>query len=201
MGILERGLRKSHKLVNRLCYEPFLARSLQIALFCEVCGREIVGRPSRSLVEGVTMIVCKHCAGLGTELPNPVPAQPASRPVFTAKPKPKGERLPREHVESDLVENYSRVIKEAREKVHLSQQDLAMKAKEKLSVIQKIEIGKMEPPIPLTRELEHILHVRLLVPREEIEVPMASLKEDIRGVSVGDVAVVTEEGEDEPDTE
>jgi putative transcription factor len=169
-------------------------------MFCEVCGREIVGRPSRSLVEGVTMIVCSHCAGLGTELPNP-PTRPANRTGFTPKPKPPVGRLPREYVESDLIEDYSRIIKEAREKVKLSQQDLAMKAKAKLSVIQKIEIGKIEPPIPLSRELEHILHVKLLVPREEIDVPFASLNQAVQGVSIGDVAIVKEADEEELDNE
>ena len=145
------------------------------------------------------MIVCKHCAGLGTELPDPVAARPANRPVFTSKPKPPVERLPREYVETDLVEDFPRIIKEAREKIHLSQQDLATKAKEKLSVIQKIEIGRMDPPIPLSRELEHILHVKLLVPRDEIEVPVASLKTSVQGVSVGDVAVIKENGDEDED--
>jgi putative transcription factor len=135
------------------------------------------------------MIVCKHCAGLGTELPNP-PARPTIGTAFASKARPPVGRLPREYVESDLIEDYSRVIKEAREKVKLSQQDLAMKAKAKLSVIQKIEIGKIEPPIPLSRELEHILHVKLLVPREEIEVPIASLNQEVQSVSIGDVAIV-----------
>lgn len=144
------------------------------------------------------MIVCKHCAGLGTELPNP-PPRLATRAAFTPRGKPPVGRLPREYLESDLIENYSRVIKEAREKVKLSQQDLAMKAKAKLSVIQKIEIGRMEPPIPLSRELEHILHVKLLVPREEIEVPIASLNQEVQGVSIGDVAIVKEGDEEELD--
>ena len=142
------------------------------------------------------MIVCKHCASLGTELPNP-PARPTIRTAFAPKARPPVGRLPREYVESDLIEDYSRVIKEAREKVKLSQQDLAMKAKAKLSVIQKIEIGKIEPPIPLSRELEHILHVKLLVPREEIEVPIASLNQEVQGVSIGDIAIVKEGNEDE----
>jgi ribosome-binding protein aMBF1 (putative translation factor) len=53
------------------------------------------------------------------------------------------ERLPKAVEESDLIEEYSRVVKEGREKLGISQQDLAFKAKEKLTVIQKIEIGKM----------------------------------------------------------
>ena len=146
------------------------------------------------------MIVCTHCAGLGTEVPNP--PERVHRPVYTPKPKPPVGRLPREYVESELIEDYSRVIKDAREKVKLSQQDLAMKAKEKLSVIQKIEIGKMEPPIPLSRELEHILHVKLLVPRDEVEVSVTSLKQtDTRGVSIGDIAVVKQGGDEDLDDE
>src|SRR5438445_10641922 len=101
-------------------------------MFCEVCGREIVGRPSRSLVEGVTMIVCKHSAGLGTELPNP-PARPANRAGLSPKPKPVVGRLQREHLEADLAEDYSRVIKEATAQAKLSQQALPMKGKAKLS--------------------------------------------------------------------
>lgn len=159
-------------------------------MFCEVCGREIVGKPARSLVEGATLIVCQQCSSLGTQLPNfpnrssrPVPA-----PSHTRAPI---ERLPKAIEESDLVEEYSTIIKEAREKLGLSQQDLAFKAKEKLTVIQKIEIGKMLPTMRLTKELEHILRVKLLAPREDLEMQVAPRKPPpASGVTLGDVALV-----------
>jgi len=106
------------------------------------------------------------------------------------------ERLPKAVEESDLIEEYSRVIKEGREKLGISQQDLAFKAKEKLTVIQKIEIGKMLPTMRLSKELEHILRVRLLVPREELELPSPPRKASPSPVvTLGDVALVKHRGE------
>jgi putative transcription factor len=101
------------------------------------------------------------------------------------------ERLPKVVEESDLIEEYSRVVKEGREKLGISQQDLAFKAKEKLTVIQKIEIGKMLPTMRLSKELEHILRVRLLVPREELDLPSPPRRAAASPVAtLGDVALV-----------
>lgn len=101
------------------------------------------------------------------------------------------ERLPKLVEESDLIEEYSRVIKEGREKLGISQQDLAFKAKEKLTVIQKIEIGKMSPTMRLSRELEHILRVRLLVPRDELDLPSPPRRASPSPVvTLGDIALV-----------
>ena len=101
------------------------------------------------------------------------------------------ERLPKEVEETDLLEDYPSIVKEAREKMGLSQQDLAFKAKEKLTVIQKIEIGKMLPTMRLSKELEHILRVRLLAPRDEIELPAPPRRPPpTSGVTLGDVALV-----------
>jgi putative transcription factor len=89
------------------------------------------------------------------------------------------------------VDDYPRVVKLAREKMGLSQQDLAFRAKEKLTVIQKIELEKMLPTMRLTRELEHILRVKLLVPKEEVEVPTPSPSlTSSAGATLGDVALV-----------
>jgi putative transcription factor len=106
------------------------------------------------------------------------------------------ERLPKVVEESDLIEEYSRVIKEGREKLGFSQQDLAFKAKEKLTVIQKIEIGKMLPTMRLSKELEHILRVRLLVPREELDLPSPPRRVSPSTVAtLGDVALVKHKGD------
>ena len=159
-------------------------------MFCEICGREIVGKPGRSLVEGATLIVCQQCSSIGTKLPGfpDRPRRPVIAPSHTHAPI---ERLPKAVEESDLIEEYSRVIKEGREKLGISQQDLAFKAKEKLTVIQKIEIGKMLPTMRLSKELEHILRVRLLVPREELDLPSPPRKASQPPiVTLGDVVLV-----------
>jgi len=162
-------------------------------LYCEVCGREIVGKPGRSLVEGATLIVCQSCSSLGKELPGfperrPRAVRLGSVPSHTRTPI---ESLPKAVEDSDLVEDYPRIVKDAREKLHLSQTDLAFKAKEKLTVIQKIELGKIMPTMRLTKELEHILRVKLLAPREELEVSTVPVRQaGPRELTLGDIALV-----------
>ena len=159
-------------------------------MFCEICGREILGKPGRSLVEGATLIVCQQCSSIGTRLPSfpDRPRRPTITPSHTHAPI---ERLPKAVEDSDLVEEYSRVVKEGREKLGITQQDLAFKAKEKLTVIQKIEIGKMLPTMRLSKELEHILRVRLLVPREELDLPSQPRRAAPSPIiTLGDVALV-----------
>jgi len=89
----------------------------------------------------------------------PVPSKPADR------------RAPREVQELDIADNYPQIIQKARRKHDLSQEDLAMKVKERLSVIQKIELGKMVPNMRLAKELEHVLRIKLLVLTSEPPVP------------------------------
>jgi len=80
----------------------------------------------------------------------------------------------------------------------LSQQDLAFKAKEKVTVIQKIEIGKMLPTVRLAKELEHILHVKLLVPAEDFELPVSRMtnRPVSSGMTLGDIALVKNKQKD-----
>jgi putative transcription factor len=161
-------------------------------LFCEICGREIVGKPGRSLVEGARLIVCQQCSDIGTRLPSfpdrPAPHRPLVAPSHTHAPI---EKLPKAVEESDLIEEYPDAVKQARAKLGLSQQDLAFKAKEKVTVIQKIEIGKMLPTMRLAKELEHILRVRLLVPRDELDIPAPPRRQaPSPGVTLGDIALV-----------
>ena len=85
----------------------------------------------------------------------------------------------------DLVDDIAQRVRKNRAKLGLSQEDLAKRVKEKLSVIQKIETGKITPDIRLCRELEHELKVKLLVPHTEIEdVPKGSPPSE---VTLGDI--------------
>ena len=82
-------------------------------------------------------------------------------------------------------------MKDGREKLGLSQTDLAFKAKEKVTVIQKIELGKIVPTMRLTMELEHILRVKLLAPRAELEVSTVPVRQvRPRELTLGDIALV-----------
>lgn len=139
------------------------------------------------------MIVCQSCSTLGKELPGfperrPRAARLGSVPSHTRTPI---DSLPKAVEESDLVDDYPRVVKDGREKLRLSQTDLAFKAKEKVTVIQKIELGKIVPTMRLTMELEHILRVKLLAPRTELEVSTVPVRQvGPRELTLGDIALV-----------
>jgi len=127
------------------------------------------------------MTVCGSCARLGTPYQEPRPEVGVPRTVTTrsaplislhpAPPRPADKRVPRDIQELDLAEKYPQIIQKARRKHKLTQEDLAMKVKERLSIIQKIELGKMVPDMRLARTLEHVLQVKLLVPAAEPPVP------------------------------
>jgi len=105
------------------------------------------------------------------------------------------ESLPKAVEDSDLVEDYSLIVKGAREKLGMSQTDLAVKAREKVTVIQKIELGKMMPTMRLTKELEHILRVKLLAPRGELETSTVPVRQaGPRELTLGDIALVKHKG-------
>ncbi|MEM2981603.1 MAG: multiprotein bridging factor aMBF1 [Candidatus Bathyarchaeia archaeon] len=153
---------------------------------CEVCGSVIHGNPKRIVLEGTRLVVCSECYVLG---------EPDLKPQFepTVKPKPAkaqtirfgSSRLPKEFEELDIVEDFSERIRDAREKMGITQKDLAKMVKERLSIIQKLEVGKMVPDMRLARMLEHALKIKLLTPRSEPEV------EDVEGaeyeLTLGDV--------------
>jgi putative transcription factor len=150
-------------------------------LNCDICGRQIHGKPNRIVVEGAVMTACAECASLGTPYkePRPIPltspiSAPKAMPVVVRRPVPSklAERqAPREVQELDIADNYPQIIQKARRKHDLSQEKLAMKVKEHLSVIQKIELGKIVPNMRLAKELEHVLRIKLLVLTSEPPAP------------------------------
>jgi len=87
------------------------------------------------------------CSNLGEpDITEKYPSRTRRRTLGTpVKKRTSGGRLPREIEELEVAEDFPKMIKEAREKKKMSQQDLARTVKERLSIIQKIELGKMTP--------------------------------------------------------
>ena len=130
------------------------------------------------------MMACESCARMGkpyVEPPRPPPTKPGAISIPTpavtprsAPPRLADGRAPREVRELDLADNYPQVIQKGRRKHDLTQEELAMKVKERLSIIQKIELGKMAPDVRLAKTLEHVLRIKLLVPTSEPPAPKLS---------------------------
>jgi putative transcription factor len=87
--------------------------------------------------------------------------------------------------ELDIAEDCAKRVRQQRMKMGLSQEELAKRVKEKLSVLQKIETGKISPDTKLCKELEHELKIKLLVPRKEAtELPESKAPSEI---TLGDI--------------
>jgi putative transcription factor len=157
---------------------------------CEVCGRRIIGKSYRETIEGAKMIVCRNCAELGSgswKLPSP---QRVKRPIRPSPPKIAVKRQPSEPTqELELVSDFSLRVRQGRKQSGLSQEDLGRKIREKVSLLRKIESGKMTPDHKLASRLEHTLRVKLLVPLSEPKVPSTRPSRP-RGATLGEVARV-----------
>ncbi len=66
-----------------------------------------------------------------------------------------------------LREDFSSVIKNARESLGITQEELGRKINEKPSMIGHLENGSMKPDDILAKKLEHFLKIHLFVPVED----------------------------------
>ncbi len=155
---------------------------------CEVCGRQIVGTPIRSIIEGAKMTVCSKCAKLGSGYWEPRPQRRAKRNMkrqpMTSFSKRKQRPIVTENLE--LVGDSGQRVREARRGLELGQEDLGKKIREKVSVIRKIESGKMVPDLALAEKLEHALKITLRIPASEPKVQPVSSSKPL-GTTLGDL--------------
>jgi len=162
-----------------------------IALQCDVCGREIVGKPHRVIIEGAKLTTCARCAELGSAEWKPEPKSPnvslKIRPARQYKSRWTRRRTKEIREDLTIIENFGSIVRKARQRLSLSQEDLGRKIGEKVSVIRKIEVERIIPSERLARKLEHALGIKLLVPFVEPEVS-APLSQVNKGVTLGEIA-------------
>ena len=157
---------------------------------CEVCGRRIVGTPFKAVIEGAKMLVCKECVKLGSMFWEEK-TEPHLKKVAKRLPSPMlpTRKQPTIKVEEsiDLIEGFGSRVRQAREKLGFSHEDLGRKISEKVSVLRKIESGKMTPDQKLTEKLQHALKIKLLAEISEPKVPSKALAIP-KPVTLGDIA-------------
>lgn len=165
---------------------------MQSQLQCEVCGRRIEGNPHKVIIEGAKLSVCIACSKHGKtyyEQPLPKAVIPKTRATPTQfKIQTKKAPIPPAETALELVEDFDAKIRQAREKLGLSHEELGKKINEKVSVLRKIETGKMKPDNRLATILEHILKVKLIVPAKEEKAPQARIGKTVsREMTLGDL--------------
>ncbi|MEW5761569.1 MAG: helix-turn-helix domain-containing protein, partial [Candidatus Thermoplasmatota archaeon] len=103
-------------------------------------------------------MVCEACSKFGM-------VKAIKRTVAIAKPKEKKKEedvFSKIEAGKKIVEDYAKKIKERRNKLSLSLEDLSKKVNEKKSIISKLEAGVMVPDEKLAKKLEKALGIELI---------------------------------------
>ncbi len=135
---------------------------------CDMCSSQ--EKTYKIEVEGSILNVCEKCASFGKVVRKIIPEMPEKKQkqVQKAAKKLAEEKAKKETETVQIITpDFSLIIRKAREKLGLKQEELAKKIAEKESVIHKLESGSIIPAIPLARKLEKFLRISLV---ETIEV-------------------------------
>jgi len=139
-----------------------------------MCGRE-TGSVKKIIVEGSILTVCSQCARFGKEAePEKVvksPSQSTGRASSTdaienrlaqRKRRMQSKDIFAESSGKELVEDYHKVIQQARMSLGMNQEELARKLNERKSIIAKLETKSLRPDNKLIRKLEKTLKIELM---------------------------------------
>ncbi len=146
---------------------------------CEMCGAE-TDRLTKIKVDGAVLNVCQSCAKFG----NPVEEKKFNKisenitikfpekkinvvtykkPFRKVAPKKSKNNRTNNDIENlELVDDYGYIIKNKREQLSMTQEDLAKKILERKNVLSNIERGELMPNIATARKLEKVLNIKLL---------------------------------------
>jgi len=118
---------------------------------CEMCGR--VGNLRVVDIEGADLKVCEACSKYGV-----VKSRVSVSPKYSSPTS-----LPKvPSVEFRVVDNYAFLLREAREKKALTQEDFAKFLQEKESVVAKWEQGQFKPGLDLAKRIGKVLGINLI---------------------------------------
>ncbi len=123
---------------------------------CEICGRKEDKLVPVS-IEGAVLLACSSCARGKTPV----------KTYFTEMKKPAIVKKKREEPEYELADDYAEKIKKTRQAKGLSVEEFAKKISESVSVVRKMEAGKMIPTMKTAQKIRHLFGLKLYERIEE----------------------------------
>jgi putative transcription factor len=142
-------------------------------MICEMCGKETEPlTPVR--VERSVLQLCGDCARFGEPVaPTSPPAAPVRSGSVTymqgaGRLSPSLRRTEERDLFSDMPEmelspDWSRRIRQQRERLNWTPEEFGKRLNEKKSLVLKIESGSFRPPDATLRKIERLLKIRLTV--------------------------------------
>jgi putative transcription factor len=144
------------------------------------------------------MTVCSQCSKLGSGVWEPK-SKPRLKKSMSHQPiqtYSRRKQIVAAPVTLELVENVGLLVRQARDDLGISHEDLGRQIRERVSVLRKIESGKLVPDLALAEKLEHTLKIKLRIPPID---PKAQLNNSSKpqGTTLGDLIKIKFKGEEE----
>ncbi len=167
-------------------------------MLCELCGAEVPWT-KLVMVEGAAVNVCQKCERFSSAPAVKTKDGEVLLPDVAERLDTRDRRRKERDIyevtgEKELALDYSDRIRNARQKMGMSQEDLGKLINEKKGVIVNLENGSMAPNEKLIPKLERTLRISL---REVVQSAGELKKADYsRGLTLGDFVKVKEKKKD-----
>ncbi|MEW9490781.1 MAG: multiprotein bridging factor aMBF1 [Candidatus Aramenus sulfurataquae] len=142
----------------------------EVQNYCELCGSPIKGKGITVSYEGSIINVCNSCYAKikgHSKIVDPKKVIYTSSKQQLPKHQKAQPKLESKEDVWEIIDEYPKLIRQARERLGMTTKDLAQKLKVQENVIKRFELGRLKPTIQQARELERVLSIKLLVKVEE----------------------------------
>jgi len=150
-------------------------------MVCDICGKD--GTNVKAIIEGSEMNVCNSCSKFGKVIKSY--DRPFKKRFDKKFKKNENQKTPNEVSEDFIVENYAKIIKQKRESLNLTLEELSNKLNEKESLIQKIESGHLRPNFVVAKKLQNFLKIRLIESFKEKKIEPKTKESQV--LTIGDL--------------
>jgi len=162
---------------------------------CETCGK-IFKEGRKVKLEGSVIMTCVDCSKYGEVIGVVKPKEKVKKQVappqvpearrFASAPQVTEPLI----VETEtLREGYNDLIRKAREKAGLKQEDLARRLNEPTSLVHRLESGKYDPSDALIRRVQSVLGIKLFEKTNALNSQVLGIHGS-KDLTLGDVVVV-----------
>ncbi|AEM38888.1 transcriptional regulator, XRE family [Pyrolobus fumarii 1A] len=182
----------SEMYVCERCYNRYISRARST-------GTEDVPLKARISGGGATRTTITPASRPSPALARPSTPRPSTRPVTPRPGGGRGRGLGSDRLAEryEVVPDFAERVRRARERLGLSQEELAVRVKERVNVIKRIEAGTLVPTVDLARRLEKVLGIKLLEPvvEEDVELGVSGSrrKRSEFELTLGDIVEIREE--------
>lgn len=171
---------------------------------CELCGDTFVGKPVIINLDGYEAKVCPKCARklLGRremkEVKVAIKETKTDAPLRKEQPRKPPKGVPpsiggRKVEEIEYVEGYGEKIREARESLGLTIEQVAAALKMKASLLRNIEAEKVIPPYEIARAIEKLLEIDIIQrnpERSASALPETAPHPTVKSITLGEIVDV-----------